>query len=364
MNRPPALKTTRWIWIALGLGALLLRAVWHPQAVEAHYSRFFFPALRSVVDPVLSLVPFPVVYLWVGLLAFLGYRLVRRIRYTAGGWLPKTGQALYSLTAFAGGAIFLFLVMWGYNYKRLPVERALEIKPRPLAVEALRAELDTITTLLAQSRAAIPGADDSLLVLTHTPESLEPQVREALTRQLSLYDFPTKGKVQGRFLRPKGVLLRLSTAGVYLPWVGEGHIDAGLHPLQQPYVLAHELAHGYGFTDEGTCNFWAFLTLTESDDPHLRYLGYFGYWRTLAANYRRYEAEEYRKFYRRRVPRGVKSDLAAIYREMDKYPDILPKVRNAVYDSYLKSQGIQEGLKNYSRVIMLVHAWRKKQQKT
>ena len=364
MPLPSAVKDHRWIWILLGIGALVLRAVWHPQAVEAHYSRLFFPGLRSLIDPLLGVLPFPSVYLWVALLGYLLYRFVRRIRRTPGGAVPKAGQALYSLTAFVGGAIFLFLVLWGYNYKRLPVERSLDIRPKPLSVNELRSELDTITTLMRLTRAQIPEATDSALHQVFDPTELEAAMRTALTRQLALYEFPVDGAVSGRFLRPKGVLLRLSTAGVYLPWTGEGHIDAGLHPLQQPYVLAHELAHGYGFTDEGTCNFWAFLALTNLDDPLLRYLGYFGYWRTLAANYRRYAPEEYRKLYRRDVPPGVKADLSVIYREMDKYPDILPRVRNAVYDGYLKSQGIKEGLKNYSRVIMLVHAWRKEQQKT
>ena len=363
MSLPSALRPHRWWWIVLGAGALLLRAVWAPQAVEAHYSRLFFPALRRVIDPVLSVVPFPVVYLLVGLLILLIYRLIRRLRRTA-GVLPKLGQLGYSLTAFAGAVAFLFLVLWGYNYKRLPVERSMDLRPKPLGLVPLRAELDTITALMQTARAEIPAATDSALVDSFDPDSLLLTVRAALERQLALYEFPVAGRVQGRLLHPRGILLRFSTAGVYLPWTGEGHIDAGLHPLQQPYVLAHELAHGYGFTDEGTCNFWAFLTLTAHEDPLLRYLGYFGYWRTLAGNYRRSARDDYRAFYRQAVAPGVKADLAAIYTEMDKYPDILPTVRDAVYDNYLKAQGIEEGLKNYSRVIMLVHAWRKEQMKT
>jgi hypothetical protein len=53
------------------------------------------------------------------------------------------------------------------------------------------------------------------------------------------------------------------------------------------------------------------------------------------------------------VPEGVKNDLRAIYNEMDKYPDILPTVRDVVYNNYLKAQGISEGIQNYSRILML-----------
>jgi len=41
----------------------------------------------------------------------------------------------------------------------------------------------------------------------------------------------------------------------------------------------------------------------------------------------------------------------------------MPKVRNAVYDSYLKSHGVKEGLRSYSRMILLVDAWNRKEGK-
>ena len=59
-------------------------------------------------------------------------------------------------------------------------------------------------------------------------------------------------------------------------------------------------------------------------------------------------------------PEGIKNDLPAIREEMNKYPDILPAVRDAAYNSYLKAQGIDDGIKNYDRVTMLAHAWRLK----
>jgi len=45
--------------------------------------------------------------------------------------------------------------------------------------------------------------------------------------------------------------------------------------------------------------------------------------------------------------------------EMDKYPDILPKVRDAVYDTYLKSHGVKGGMSSYSTVVKLMLQWKK-----
>ena len=56
---------------------------------------------------------------------------------------------------------------------------------------------------------------------------------------------------------------------------------------------------------------------------------------------------------------NVRTDLIAIMDEMDMYPDIMPKVRDAVYDTYLKSHGVAGGLSNYSKVVELTIAWKK-----
>jgi len=53
----------------------------------------------------------------------------------------------------------------------------------------------------------------------------------------------------------------------------------------------------------------------------------------------------------------VKQLLSDIHKNDAKYPDLLPKFRNAVYDTYLKSQGVADGLHSYSRVVQLVWAY-------
>ena len=44
-----------------------------------------------------------------------------------------------------------------------------------------------------------------------------------------------------------------------------------------------------------------------------------------------------------------------------KFTELAPKLRYQVYDSYLKAQGIAAGMLSYEEVLMLVHAWRVKQ---
>ena len=62
------------------------------------------------------------------------------------------------------------------------------------------------------------------------------------------------------------------------------------------------------------------------------------------------------------MPQGILNDIKAINENLDNYPDIFPETRDFFYNNFLKSQGISEGIKNYSRVILLEVAYKKAQE--
>ena len=51
--------------------------------------------------------------------------------------------------------------------------------------------------------------------------------------------------------------------------------------LQIPFTLAHEMAHGYGITDEGDCNTLAYLVCLHSKNKAIQYSGLLAYLRYL-----------------------------------------------------------------------------------
>ena len=128
--------------------------------------------------------------------------------------------------------------------------------------------------------------------------------------------------------------------------------------MRKPYDMAHEFCHGYGFGDEGTCNFLAYLALAKSEYPLLRYSAELDFWRELASTYRRLQPDTYAAF-RATLPTGFITHLDNIYKKLDQYPEYFAAFRYDVYDQYLKAQGISEGMKNYGKVIPLVLAYKR-----
>jgi hypothetical protein len=351
-------------WAAAGLLAAGLRA-WagfHPGVVEHYYSRGLFLGIRWLIDYLFSWIPVPLIYLFFIVLASAFFRYFRRLYRHSLPLKQKAGDLGLSTLSFLGGVVFAFLFLWGFNYSREPIENQMNLTLSPLTLDVLESELELETTRLTALRVEIPGATDSALTTAFLPEHMETQLRKNLEGWLAAHHFPTVGRVRARQLFPRGIFLRFSSSGLYFPWTGEGHVDAGVHPLLKPSVMTHEMAHGYGFGDEGTCNFLAYLSCRQSETPIIAYAGHLSYWRTLAANYLRYKPEEYRAF-RQTLPPGIQADLDAINENLASYPDIMPRLRHYAYDTYLKTQGIKEGMLNYNRVLMLVHAWRKDNEK-
>ncbi len=348
-----------FFWPTLFLLALGLQHSPSP-LIERYYSRGLYPLLRQVQSFLSGFSPWPLIYwLVLGLLVFVAFRL--RV------WWGSPGTALQKGLHFAGGALslfsalgFFFLLLWGLNYARVPVAQSLGLKLEPLDREDLLCEYERVSGDLSAFRQMVlrqegkPVLDTTALILPPVSQS---EIAEALEQVLSRNAYPVHLGVRLRELYP-GSLLRISTAGVYLAWSGEGHYDGGLHSLQKPFVMAHEMAHGYGFGDEGVCNFWAWLACTSSDNPALAYSGSLAYWRYVAAALRRIDPEAAREA-NSHLPKGIQNDLSAIRRQMDKYPDVLPRLRNRVYEAYLRSQGVKEGMKSYDEVLLLVSAYRR-----
>lgn len=348
-----------WYWVGAASITIILRILLPAPVIEQYYSRGLFLYIRSLFDYTTGLLPFPTLYIL--LLALLIF-LIKKLRSKSLTGQKPTRRLLFFLKGLLGilsAVVFLFLLLWGFNYGRVSIEEQLGFEPEPLDYFQLTKELEQATEELIYARSLIPGITDSALQVEFIAAEDEDEIRRELKTCLNGFGYPTPGKVRGRLLHPKGSLLRISTAGVYLPWVGEGHIDPGLHPIQIPFVMAHEMSHGYGFGDEGTCNFTAYLALANSENPIFAYSARLGYWNYLARAVYGYDPEAYRDFYLC-LPVGVRADRRAIIENGKKYPDIFPVARDAFYNQYLKTQGIKEGIKNYSRVVMLGAAWRKK----
>lgn len=357
------LRAGKWLpqgGLAFGLLTLLLNALAHhyPDRVEQWYARGLFQWIRRIFDATTGQLPFPTFYLfWLAVVVFWVWVYRRRPKHAGRRrlFLFWTGRFI----GFAGVMFGLFFWLWGFNYARQPFQTQMGWELQPLDSTALWRELESETKILDSLRRTLAGQDSAALdAARFVPAHAEDTVRDAVKKWIAEAGFPVEGRVRGRVLPPAGILFKFGASGIYWPFAGEGNIDAGLHPLRRLPAMAHEMSHGYGFSDEGVCNFIAYAALADHPNTWLAYCTRLDYWTTVAQACRASDAQ---RFDRQFVPTlwpGIIADQKAIREQHRRYRELAPQLRYQVYDSYLKAQGIASGMLNYNEVLILVRAWR------
>lgn len=341
-----------YLLVALGINYILSLKIAY---LDKFYTHFFFPSLRVLHDYTFGLVPVPSLYLilicltvWMG---YLVYRIGRR--------QLSFKKVIRGIINFICVLIAFFYTSWAHHYitndiRFIDTEKKVRAGSKYLIDELnkVEAHLDSLRKILEPS----PALEISRAAFGAYTETDIRYSQEAL---LKSWKWPIYGRVRVRRLKPDGLLLRLSTSGIYIPHSFEGHLDNGLYIAQHPFTMAHEMAHGYGFTDEGICNFIGFLTCLNMDDPLSNYSALLAYWRYLIRDLRKSDRCLYDDMLLN-MSAGLRTDLNSIYTVYDKYPDLFPNARNVIYDSYLKAHGVADGMISYSQMTAWVYQWKEK----
>ncbi len=351
MMRPYLYRT--WVigMISIALTVVLYRVLpYDSQFVESVYSNGAFRIFRWLWDATASRSPIALIYILVLVILYYVSRPFWSEHFRLHPWRPFFRRLVIVVVLL----FIAFYWMWGFNYKRSDLRKRLGIATDTIGMEDVFAQYAAISDTLTLLRDRLPK-DIEWVDYRVDQQAL----REDLWRAYDAMNIDYVGCVRIRMLYPKGSLLRWSTAGVYLPFVGEGHIDPGLHPITHPFTMMHEMSHGYGWTGEDICNFLALMAAVNSPDPVIQYSGYMAYWRYLRSNAFRADPDRWKK-----MGGLVSDDVAEDYREImayaDRYPDMLPLLRDMFYDNYLKSHGIKKGLVSYSEMVRLAHAWKRR----
>ncbi len=344
-----AITPSQIIWIGLGIATLALKgcADKHPILTETLYSRGLFRQFRASFDAFSAILPFPAFWIfWVLILVWL-YRFVRFWKKDELGNVLWWSNA-YRLLAFVGALVTIFYFSWGFNYARVPLATQVGLEITKIDSLALRRELEAATNDLIAAKTALDSTQNDTFDL----KILLPEVQKLLTHW-HLPQATSTPKL--RVLAPDGILQRFGSTGVYWAWTGECNVDGGVHPLALPFTAAHELGHGFGWANEASCNFIAYVACVESENLMMRYSGYINYFRYVASSYKAIASTDYAAF-RAKLATAIINDLDDMNVAAKRYPSWVDT--SSFYEWFLKSQGVKEGIGSYSRVVEMVAAWR------
>jgi hypothetical protein len=154
--------------------------------------------------------------------------------------------------------------------------------------------------------------------------------------------------------------LKRSFTGAYFRWAGvdgmvnpfglEVIVNPDLLPFERPFVAGHEWAHLAGYADEAEANFVGWLTCVRAAPPHQYSAWFYLYWQ-LASEV---NAQE-RGRLNAALAEGPRRDVNAVIARLRRGQ--IPALQHAsweVYDTYLKANRVEAGVRSYGEVVTLL----------
>lgn len=351
---------SRWRVYFWGIVAVLwaLAALWvyfppPAEVVESLYSRGLYRLMVGTLTPLTEGIPFSLALVIVTVI-LLGFPVLwaivwifkRRVRKRS-HW-SGLAWGLKALVVLPVLIFWWFIIFWGAGYQRLPAEARLKLDTAaitPEESEAMRAQL-----LRVINRDVLPPG------MRNVPRALL-AISDSMREVVLAWDGTEVTLPKGVKATPPGLLLSQGTAGICAPLTLEPHVDGGLPDTAFVYVAAHELGHVAGINNEAEATLIGFVAGLKAEDAFARYAVALDAYLDLARQLPR----DQQKIAMEKLPLLAQEDLKAVREASQRYRiKWLDEVTDVTYNHYLKSQGIAEGQKNYSKGITLfTYAWRK-----
>ena len=348
MSKQPRGKGGAVAQAAVVLLALVVAVAPRPaDLVERFYAARLYPALQSAVTTASNAVPIAVfdVVLVAAILGALwvwgrAVWMARRDR----GLRPLASAARVTATAVAVGYLW-FVAIWGLNYARPSLDARLGLPAAPASADEIAGLLTrAVDEVNALYRAAHATHDEPYVAERDIARALH-AVEARQGRPRATVPGRAKPTLLAPYFRMAGV------DGLTAPAALETLLNPDLTEAERPFALAHEWAHLAGYAPEADANFVAWLaTMEERAWPQTRYSG----WLFLVMETAAQVPRDTRRAALDRLGEGPRRDLAAIAERARQRVDLVQRVGWRVYDQYLRSQGVREGVVSYSRVVDLI----------
>lgn len=332
----------------------------YPQLIETYYSNIVDKFIREALSLVTGIVPFSVAELLIAiLLVILIYLLTSLIIFILRARKKKALMCFINIAVYLSALYLIFMILWGFNYNRLSFDKIAGLNMEKSSKQQLYELCDNLIERANALRNNVKENSKGVMYIEGGYKNVFERSSKGYEKASVIYS-----ELGGNYGPPKPVLLSegmcyTGITGIYMPYTGEANVNVNITDLMLPCTASHEMAHQRGFSREDEANYIAYVTCSMHPDADFQYSGVM-----LALIYSMNAlADNDINLYKElkvKYSTGVKSDLQYENEFWKKYSGKAEKISNKVNNTYLKSNGQQDGVESYGRMVDLLLAEYKK----
>lgn len=320
-----------------------------PQLVESYYSKGLYVYISKAMRYSFGWIPFSAgdIFYTAASIYFIRWFIINRKRIINDTliWFLEIGAAV-SIIYIA------FHLLWGFNYYRLPLSKALHLQ-----TDYTDAELINFTERLIKKSNAIHSqivaADSIKIVIPYSKAEIRskvPRSYDNLNKKFPYLEYSPPSLKPSIYSTP---LSYMGFSGYLNPFTNEGQVNNKIVNYKLPTTACHEAAHQLGYAAENEANFIGAMAAIANDDIYFKYSGYTFILRYCLADLYRRDIESYQTLIGQ-LHTGVLKNYREVQLFWESYQNPFEPIFEKTFDQFLKANNQKDGMKTYSYVVALM----------
>ncbi|QXP55481.1 DUF3810 domain-containing protein [Cellulophaga sp. HaHa_2_95] len=344
--------------IALSLPLQIFLVRWlsnYPEYIEIYFSTGIYRYTSTFFRLILGWVPFSVgdiIYAFLIVYA-IRYLVVKR-KYI---WTHKL-VFLRNIAMVLAVAYFTFNLSWGLNYHREPISKKLALTEK-CTKEELVSFVDALILKTNQTQMRIVGDSSKIVTNNFTNKELFTKTIEGYTQLEKTHPFLSYTHYSIKESLFSYPLSYMGYGGYLNPFTNEAQVNALIPSFRFPVVSGHEIGHQLGYSAENETNLIGYIVTLNNEDIQFKYSAYAYALSYCLSNIKENDPELFTSLIAK-VNGGVLQNYEAMNAFWLGYENITEPVFKAIFNSFLKANKQNDGIKSYSKVVYLMVSYHQK----
>ena len=321
----------------------------NPEYIEVYYSNGLYQFTSKLSRYVFGWLPFSFGDLFY---AFSIIYLVRWLFKNGRRYTKDTKRWFAEVFSFIAIFYFVFHVLWGMNYYRIPLNESLNLE-KEYTTEQL---IDITKRLITKTNSIHLQITNNDTVKIEMPYKkgkmlkMSPNGYKVLEQDFPHLKYTPRSIKKSMFSLP---LTYMGFSGYLNPLTNEAHVDAMIPKYKFPTTTCHEIAHQLGYAAENEANFIGCLAAINNEDIYFIYSGYaFALQHCINEVYNR-DTELFKEL-GKTINKGIKKNYREVREFWDRYQNPTEPLFKTTYNAYLEANDQEGGMESYSYVVALI----------